>query len=163
MWAAERVAPEHPGRVQVAGVRELAGDLRDRVGAGEALADPADLEGTRGSRGGGDLGGWRGGGRSGGRRGFSRIGPAAGPGGGGFSAIRSARAAGGLPSPPWVGRARVNTLEPPEPSEHAALTSPLPQPAAPRRRSSGTRCTGRGSPRAPRGSRRRSARGCARA
>ena len=31
MRAAQRVPPEHPGRVQVARVRELAGDLRDRV------------------------------------------------------------------------------------------------------------------------------------
>ena len=38
--AADRAAPEHPGRVEVARVGELAGDLRDRVGAtGRRRAD----------------------------------------------------------------------------------------------------------------------------
>ena len=80
--AADRVAPEHPGRVQVARVRELARDLRDGVGA------------TRG-----------------------RLGVAP----------RAACASAVLIARP---------------------------PGAPRRGSSGTRCSGRGSPRAPRGSRR---------
>ena len=39
-----RVAPEHPGREEVARVRELAGDLRDPVDALDRLADPAELE-----------------------------------------------------------------------------------------------------------------------
>ena len=40
--AAHRVAPEHPRRVQVARVRELALDLRRAVGTPDALADPAE-------------------------------------------------------------------------------------------------------------------------
>ena len=42
--AADGVAPEHPGRGEVARVRELAGHLRDRVGALDDLADAAELE-----------------------------------------------------------------------------------------------------------------------
>jgi hypothetical protein len=42
--AAERVAPEHARRVEVARVRELAGRLRDRVDALRAQADAAELE-----------------------------------------------------------------------------------------------------------------------
>ena len=82
--AAHGLAPEHPGGLQVARVRELAGDLRDRVGAAPALA---------------------------------------------------AR-------PRRSGRRRAVLIAPP--------------PGAPRRGSSGTRCSGRGCPTAPRGSRRRS-------
>ena len=40
--AAKRVAPEHPGRLQVAGVRELAGGLRHAVDAAHAFADVAE-------------------------------------------------------------------------------------------------------------------------
>jgi hypothetical protein len=42
--AAERVAPQHPGCAQVAGVRELARRLRDAVGAEDSVADAAELE-----------------------------------------------------------------------------------------------------------------------
>ena len=42
------VPPEHPGRLQVARVRELAGRLRDPVGPANDLADPAELELPRG-------------------------------------------------------------------------------------------------------------------
>ena len=42
--AADRVAPEHPRRVQVARVRELARDLRDGVGPADDLADATDLQ-----------------------------------------------------------------------------------------------------------------------
>ena len=42
--AADRVAPEHPRRPEVARVGELARRLRDPVGARDDLADPADLE-----------------------------------------------------------------------------------------------------------------------
>ncbi len=42
--AAERVTPQHPRRVEVARVGELAGRLRDRVGALDALADTPALE-----------------------------------------------------------------------------------------------------------------------
>jgi hypothetical protein len=42
--AADSVAPEHPGREQVARVGELAGHLRDRVDALDDLADAAELE-----------------------------------------------------------------------------------------------------------------------
>ena len=40
--APHRVAPEHARFMQIARVRELAGDLRDRVLAQQALADPAE-------------------------------------------------------------------------------------------------------------------------
>ena len=42
--AADGVAPEHPGREQVARVGELAGHLRDSVDALDDLADAAELE-----------------------------------------------------------------------------------------------------------------------
>jgi hypothetical protein len=42
--AAQRVTPEHVGGEEVAGVRELAGHLRERVGAADGLADAAELE-----------------------------------------------------------------------------------------------------------------------
>jgi hypothetical protein len=42
--AADGVAPEHPGREQVARVGELAGDLRHRVAAPDDLADLAELQ-----------------------------------------------------------------------------------------------------------------------
>ena len=42
--AAERVAPEHPGGEEVARVGELAGHLRDRVDALDALADATSFE-----------------------------------------------------------------------------------------------------------------------
>src|SRR5919204_1897149 len=42
--APQRVAPEHSRRGEVARVSELAGDLRDRVDALDALADAAELE-----------------------------------------------------------------------------------------------------------------------
>ena len=42
--AAQRVAPEHPGRGEVARVRELARHLRRRVVPQDALADAADGE-----------------------------------------------------------------------------------------------------------------------
>jgi hypothetical protein len=42
--AAQRVTPEHPRCMEVTRVRELAGRLRDRVVAPDALADPTDLE-----------------------------------------------------------------------------------------------------------------------
>ena len=45
--AAERVAPEHPRRIEVARVEELAFHLRDAVGALDALADAAVLEPAR--------------------------------------------------------------------------------------------------------------------
>ncbi len=44
MRAAQRVAPEHPGRGEVARVLELARDLGHRVVAEQPLADPADGE-----------------------------------------------------------------------------------------------------------------------
>src|SRR5262249_55125713 len=44
------VAPEHPGRDEVARVRELALDLRHPVGAKNDVADPPDLERPRQSR-----------------------------------------------------------------------------------------------------------------
>ena len=40
--AAKRVAPEHPGRLQIARVRELAGGLRHAVDAAQAFADVAE-------------------------------------------------------------------------------------------------------------------------
>src|SRR5204863_1727320 len=45
--AAQRMAPEHPGRGEVARVCELAGDLRDRIDALDALADTPELEPAR--------------------------------------------------------------------------------------------------------------------
>ena len=42
--APQRVPPEHPGGVEVAGVGELAGRLRDCVGPLDALADAADCD-----------------------------------------------------------------------------------------------------------------------
>jgi hypothetical protein len=42
--APQRVAPEHPRIEKIARVGELAGDLRDRVDALDALADPPDLD-----------------------------------------------------------------------------------------------------------------------
>ena len=42
--AADSVAPEHPGREQVARVGELAGHLRDSVDALDDLADAAEFE-----------------------------------------------------------------------------------------------------------------------
>jgi hypothetical protein len=42
--AAHRVTPEHPRRLQVAGVRELARDLRDPVDPRHAFADTAELQ-----------------------------------------------------------------------------------------------------------------------
>ena len=44
MRAPQRVAPEHPGHDQVAGVGELARHLRHAVGTPDALADVAELE-----------------------------------------------------------------------------------------------------------------------
>ena len=41
--AAERVTPEHPGRLQVARVLERPGRLRSAVDAADALADPPEL------------------------------------------------------------------------------------------------------------------------
>ena len=46
--AADRVAPEHLGGVEVARVRELAGDLGNRVDPPHGLADAAELELARG-------------------------------------------------------------------------------------------------------------------
>ena len=45
--AADRVAPEHPRRDEVARVRELALDLRHTVGAEHHVADASDLERPR--------------------------------------------------------------------------------------------------------------------
>src|SRR5207249_10690515 len=42
--APQRVAPHHAGRLQVARVRELPGDLRDSVLTRDNLADAAELE-----------------------------------------------------------------------------------------------------------------------
>jgi hypothetical protein len=42
--AADGVAPEHPCREEVARVRELARDLRNRVDAPDGLADAPELE-----------------------------------------------------------------------------------------------------------------------
>ena len=42
--APQRVAPQHAGRLQVARVRELPGDLRDSVLTRDNLADAAELE-----------------------------------------------------------------------------------------------------------------------
>ena len=42
--AAQRVAPQHAGRLQVARVRELPSDLRDSVLTRDDLADAAELE-----------------------------------------------------------------------------------------------------------------------
>ena len=42
--AAHRLTPEHPGRLQIARVRELARDLRDAVDTRDDLADAAELE-----------------------------------------------------------------------------------------------------------------------
>ena len=49
--AAERVAPEHPGRREVARVLELAGDLGHRVVARRPLADAADGDASAGADG----------------------------------------------------------------------------------------------------------------
>ena len=46
---AQRVAPQHPGGLQVARVLELAGRLRRPVGAADALADPAQHRLRRGA------------------------------------------------------------------------------------------------------------------
>ncbi len=46
--AAHRLAPEHPRGLQVAGVRELAGDLRNGVGAAPARRRAPPREGRRG-------------------------------------------------------------------------------------------------------------------
>jgi hypothetical protein len=48
--AANGVAPEHPGRVEVARVGELARHLRDAVGALDALAYAPELESAGGGR-----------------------------------------------------------------------------------------------------------------
>ena len=47
--AADRATPEHAGRVEVARVHELAGDLRDRVGAADGRNGSPSLERPRGS------------------------------------------------------------------------------------------------------------------
>ena len=44
MRAADGVAPEHLGRVEIARVGELAGDLGDRVDPADGLADAAELQ-----------------------------------------------------------------------------------------------------------------------
>ncbi len=49
--APHRVAPEHPGGVEVGRVRELAGRLRRAVGAEDEVADAADAELRDGRRG----------------------------------------------------------------------------------------------------------------